>query len=244
MILAVLAVVTATFQPPAPKVGDLITVEFAEPVELEQKAGYEIVEQSGKKAVVRTFEPKPFALEGVTGRVRFRNLVIPVGSVLQKNDDLKPAPLAPPREVPYPRRPFIAIGIAAVAALAAWALVWWLSRRRANVVTEPILAPDERFRRALVSLRKETAGQRWARLADETRRFLAATRPEFPQDLTTSELVPMLSPEESVVAEILQQGDLEKFSTRGAEPRDFNAIADRALVLAEKKPEPEEASAA
>lgn len=238
MILAALAVVTATFQPPAPKVGDLITVEFQAPVRLEQAAGVEIVRQDGRRAVLRTFQPKPFVLSGVTGSVQFTNLVIPVGSVLRKNDDLTPAPLVPPRKVAYPRAPFVAIAVAALCAVLAWAAVWWRLRRRREMVSAPVLAPDERFRRAVLSLRDAGAAQKWARLADETRIFLASTRPDLPTDLTTSELVPRLDPGEDVVVEILRQGDLEKFSTRGPEPRDFHEVASRALLLAERVQEP------
>jgi hypothetical protein len=237
MILAALAVVTATFQPPAPKVGDLITVEFRQPVQLEQAAGYEIVSQSGNRAIVRTFEPKPFALSGVTGDVRFRNLVIPVGSVLKKNDDLVPAPLVPPLKGEAPREPFLAIAIAFLSAAIIWFAVWWRSRRR-TAVDVPVLAPDERFRRAVFELRQRPAGQRWAVLADETRRFLAATRPELRDDLTTSELVPRLRRDEEVVVEILRQGDLEKFSAHGPEPRDFDSVAEHALELARPPEEP------
>ena len=63
---------------------------------LDPSPSYEIVQQSGSSAVVRTFRPVPFTLSGTVGDVRFQNLVIPVRSVLKRNDDLKPAPLTPP----------------------------------------------------------------------------------------------------------------------------------------------------
>ena len=234
MILAILAVVSATLQPAHPKVGDLITVRFERPVTLDAAKDYEVVSRAGNSVVLRTFLPKPFVLSGVTGNVRFTNLIVPVGSVLQKNDELTPAPLVPPREVPYPREPFIAIAVAALVAIAAWAAVWWRSRRKVEAVQpEPLLAPEERYRRAVLSLREDPSQPlRWARLADETRRYLAATRPHLPADLTTSELVPRLGEPERVVVDILRQGDREKFSPWGAEAVDFEDVANRALELA------------
>ena len=250
MILAILAVVSATLQPAQPKVGDLITVQFQAPVTLDAAQDFEVVSRSGNKVVLRTFLPKPFVLSGVTGNVRFTNLIVPVGTVLQKNDQLTPAPLAPPREVPYPREPFIAIAIAALAAIAAWAAVWWRSRRQQEVIAPvPLLAPDERFRRAVLSLREDPSQpQRWARLADETRAYLAATRPHLPSDLTTSELVPRLGEPERVVEVILHMGDVEKFAPdaggaaaasaaedaggRPSTETDFDDVANRALELA------------
>lgn len=234
MILALLALVTATFQPPAPKVGDLITIEFAAPVTLDASPEYEVVSRSGNRVVVRTFLPKPFALSGVTGNVRFRNLQVPVQSVLAPNDQLKPAPLVPPREVPYPRAPFFAIAIAALCALAAWLAVWRRSKRTAAVLpSQPLLAPEERFRRAVLALREDPSqSKRWAKLADETRAYLAATRPQLRSDLTTTELVPRLSEHDRIVVDILRQGDREKFSPWGAESTDFDEVANQALELA------------
>ena len=231
MILAVLAVVTATFQPPAPTVGDPITIRFEQPVRLDPSPSYEIVQQSGTTVVIRTFRPVPFALSGTAGDVRFRNLIVPVRSVLKRNDDLKPAPLTPPVAAPYPRVPFIAIGIAALCALAAWAAVWWLATRPQREVV-PALTPDERFRHAVLALRNNPSHpRRWAALADATRVFLATTRSHLGSELTTSEVVPRLRDHEGVVREILGQGDMEKFSPWGAQPRDFDDIATRSLHL-------------
>jgi hypothetical protein len=184
--------------------------------------------------VVRTFLPKPFALSGVTGEVRFRNLQVPVQSVLAPNDQLTPAPLVPPRKVPYPRAPFIAIGIAALCALAVWFALWRRSKKSAAVVpSQPLLAPEERFRRAVLALREDPSqAKRWARLADETRAYLAATRPQLRSDLTTTELVPRLREDDRIVVDILRQGDREKFSPWGAEPVDFDEVATQALELA------------
>lgn len=223
MILAILAVVTATIQPASPSVGDRITIDFSQPVRIEASPDYEIVSQSGKRAVVRTFVPKPFVLRGV-------NIRVPVKSVLAPKDDLKPAPLAAPRAVPYPREPFLAIALAALCALAAWIVVWMRSREREEIVV-PAMSAGERFRRAVLALRATSRAQRWSALADETRSYLAATRPGLGKELTTSELLPRLTEEERIVDEILRQGDLEKFSPWGAGDASFEEIAEGALGL-------------
>jgi len=233
MILAalLLATVTATFNPPQPKVGDLITIDFAAPVTLDQSQDFEVVSRQGNRVVVRTFAPKPFVLSGVVGgNVRFTNLIVPVGSVLKQGDDLKPAPLVPPVAIPYARAPFIAIAIAAACALLAWAAVWWRSKRKELVAPRIVIAPDERFRRAVLALRENDAHpNRWAALADETRSYLAATRPRLGSDLTTTELLPRLAEEERVVADILHAGDYEKFSPYGTPVASFDDVATRAL---------------
>lgn len=230
MILALLAVVTATFQPAAPTVGDRIVIDFPAAVVLDVSKDYELVEQQGKRVVVRTFQPKPFALSGTMGRVRFQNLVVPVRTVLKPQDDLKPAPLRPPQHVAYPRAPFITISIAALVALIAWIAVWFFSRARKTKPAAPPMPVDERFRRAVLAAKAER--ERWAALADATRAYLAATRPQYGSDLTTTELVARLREEERIVQSILRQGDLEKFSLAGAEPEDFDDVAARALRLA------------
>lgn len=230
----VFAAVTATIQPPSPKVGDLITLDFAEPVTLDASRDFEIVTRTEKRVIVRTFQPKPFVVHGTAGTVRFDDLVIPVGSVLAPDDPMTPAPLAPPVEVPYPRAPFIAIALAALVAIATWALVWWRSKRDALApLTRPELTPERRFRDAVLALRTNSAHpRRWAALADETRAYLAATR-HLGKELTTTELVPLLAEHDAIVADILHHGDFEKFAPRGTPRAEFEDVAQRALALAE-----------
>lgn len=242
MILAIAAIVSATFQPAAPTVGDRIVVQFQAPVRLEASESYEIVEQQGSRAVVRSFQPKPFSLRGTAGGVRFENLVVPMKSVLQPKDDLKPAPLVPPRPVAYPRAPFYAIGIAALVAVLAWLAAWWASKRKIATI-EPAVPADVRFRKTVEALRANRARRfRWADLADATRVYLAATRPDHGTELTTAELLRRLSPDDAaIIRDILRQGDLEKFSPWGAPARDFDALATQALELARV---PEEAEVA
>ena len=234
-MILILALVTATLQPAQPAVGDRITITFPAPVVLDASPSYSIVESSGGRVVLQTFEPKPFVVSGRMGSTRFRDMRVPVRSVLKEGDDMTPAPLAPPRPVAYPIGPWIAIGVAALCAIAAWAAVWWKARRKKLVPVAPPMPAEERFRRAVLALRANPArAQRWALLATETRAFLAATRPDLGSDLTTSELIPRLGEEAALVREILRQGDLEKFSLRGAPPRDFDELAAKALELAVK----------
>lgn len=233
-VALVLAAITATAHPSPAKVGDLITLEFAAPVTLDASPDFEVVSRQGTHVVVRTFQPRPFAVSGTTGGTRFRNLRVPVTSVLKQNDPLTPAPLAPPVDVPYPRGPFIALAIAALLAAATWFAVRWRSRHVATA-SEPVpaLAPDERYRRAILALRGNRAHpRRWADLADETRAFLAATRPALGKELTTTEIVARLAEEDRVVEDILRYGDIEKFAPSGTSPlAEFDAVAQQALTL-------------
>lgn len=232
-MIFLLLVVTATFQPAQPTVGDLIAIEFRRPVVLDTSPHYEIVSQVGNRVVVRTFEPKPFALSGRTGDVRFRNLVVPVRSVLEPGDDLQPAPLRPPHPVAYPRLPAIAIGIATFVAAAAWLAAWLLVRRkRAAAVAEEPMDPVERFRKAVAS------SNSWAALADATRIYLASLSPHLGVELTTTQLLARVDAQHiGRVATILRQGDLEKFSPWGPPAADFEAIANSALSLIPEEPE-------
>jgi hypothetical protein len=142
--------------------------------------------------------------------------------VLQANDKLDPAPLKPPRTEKYPRAPFMAMAIAAAAAIAAWVAVILLARRR-TPMPAVVVDPTEQFRTGVAAARG------WADLADATRRYLAATDPRLGSELTTREL--LARNDDPTVAEILRQGDLQKFSPWGAAPGDFAALARRALEL-------------
>jgi len=224
-MIPILLLLTATFRPPAPTVGDLITIDFKRPVVINPSPQYEIVSQRGSRVVIRTFEPKPFAISGRTGDVAFRNMLVPVRSVLAPKDNLTPAPLKPPLAEPYPRLPFLLMGIAALMAIGAWIAVVKLDRREA--IVEPVVPPIERFRASVAAARN------WSQLADAVREYLAATT------LTTTELLGRT--DSATVGEILRQGDLEKFSPWGAKPADLAALKRRALELI---PEEEEEVAA
>ena len=235
-LLALTLALTVSVSPPQPKVGDPIAITFPAPVVLDASKQYEVVEHKGNVVVIRTFEPRELSLSGTTGIVRFRNLKVPMTSVLRPGDDLTPAPLAPPRpaEIEWLKWSAIALGI--LLALLMLFLLWRRLRKKKKKPEAPPLpqlTPEERFRAAVLALRTDPSHKtRWAALADETRRYLAATRPRFSSDLTTTELVPRLDERERVVEEILRQGDLEKFSQRGAADRQFDEVADRVLELA------------
>lgn len=238
---------TATFRPAAPTVGDLITIDFQHPVALDASPSFEIVSQKGSRVVIRTFEPKPVALSGVSGGIRFRNLVVPVRSVLGPKDKLEPAPLRPPVSEPMPRAPWIAIGAAALVAAAAWAAVIALARSRSKAlaVEEIFVEPAERFRATVASLRADASQRdRWASLADATRLYLSTLSPHLGIELTTSQLLPRVDARHvPAISQILRQGDLEKFSPWGAPAADFDAIAERALELIPVVREDEEVAA-
>ena len=217
-MIPLLLLVTATFRPPAPTVGDLITIEFKQPVRLDPSPQFEIVSQMGRRVVVRTFQPRPFAISGRTGDVLFRNMTVPVRSVLKPKDTLAPAPLKPPKSEPYPWLPFVYICVVAVVAIRAWIAVWLLAKRAAEARTpKPAIPPAERFRAAVAAARN------WAELADAVREYIGVTT------LTTTEALARNSSE--LLDEILRQGDLEKFSPWGPPAGDLRVLKRRALEL-------------
>jgi hypothetical protein len=231
MIAAILlTLVTATFRPAAPTVGDPIAIDFPAPVVLDKSPDFEIVSQRGAHVVVRTFEAKPFVLSGRMGDAAFTNLVVPVRSVLKEKDAMAPAPLIAPRREAFPRGVMIAIAIAVL--LAAGLVIAVVKRKKKPIEVAAEVPPAERFRRIVMELRDdEDAPRRWARLADALRDYLAATD-GVGRELTTSEVVARMQSE--VVARALRHGDLEKFSPWGTSG-DFGAVADEALRLV---PEP------
>lgn len=228
MMIPILLVVTASFRPAKPTVGDLITIRFDKPVILDRSPAYELVQQSGNTVVIRSFRPHSFPISGHVGAVPFRNMVVPMRSVLKPGDKMEPAPLKPPRQEPYPRGPFIAIAIAALAAIAAWTAA--ALRRRPEVEAKPARSPADQLRATVAELRRDpNAARRWAKLADAVREYLAASS-NISRDLTTTEVVSILNA--PALHEVLHQGDLEKFSPWGPKPADFDDVAQRALEAA------------
>ena len=222
-MIPILLLVTATFRPAAPTVGDPITIDFRKPVLLDKSPRYEIISQHGSRVVIRTFEPRPFPISGKTGDIAFRNMIVPVRSVLQPRDNLAPAPLKPPIREPYPALPFVLIAAAALMAVAAWSAVVVLERRAAAArIPELAIPPAERFRAAVA------ASRNWSQLANALREYLAATT-NLSRDLTTTEVIARGS--SPTIVEILRQGDLEKFSPWGPRAGDLRALANRALEL-------------
>ncbi len=245
-MLTILLIVTATFRPAQPTVGDRITIEFPASVQLDASPHYEIVSRQGSRVVVRTFEPGPLVLGGVEGGTRFDNLVLPVRSVLKPLDDLKPAPLKPPRTPPQPRGPLAAIALAALVAVVAWTAAFLLARSSRPVAAVPV-APAELFlRRVRELLDDRSVVTRWASLADATRAYVSCRG--FGSELTTRQLLVEIESRApdclAVVRDILRQGDLEKFSPWGAPSGDFEAVAENALRLPESlEPAPAEQEA-
>lgn len=220
--------ISATFHPVKPTVGDPISIDFPQAVTLDASRDFEVLVHTQKHYVIRTFEPKPLPLSGVAGDVRFRNLIVPVRSVLGPKDAQAPSPLKPPHPLPSPMLPLILIAAAALAAIAAWLVVWWHARLK-RVVPQVVLAPAEQFRVALD--RARTSPQRWAALADAVRAYLGQRG--YGAELTTSQLIPLLPQEHELIADILRRGDYEKFSPWGALDGDFDALAARAPAIVE-----------
>jgi hypothetical protein len=207
-------------------VGDPVTIELPKgQVVLQPSADYEVVSRSGNRLTVRTFQPAPFTVKGTSGGQPFAR-TIEVRSVLNQGDDLVPAPLVPPREGKEPWLPWVLIALAAVAAIVAWGLVA-RRRPRAIKVVEASLTAEQRFEEAVRAA--AASSQRWARLADALRDYLSAVA-ELPLDLTTTQL--LARTENPTIAEVLREGDLEKFSPWGARRTDFDEVARRALELA------------
>jgi hypothetical protein len=229
MLGPLLFLLVTTFEPPHPTVGDPITIQFAVPTVVGRSADYEIVSRQSKSVVIRSFVPHTIAVTGrsADGPV---SVMIPIHSVLKPDDKLEPAPLKPPKAEPWPGAPFIAIGIAAFAAIAIWAAVIFLARRRLPV-QQIVVVPADAFRAKVAGLRDDTrAAMRWAQLAGAVRSYLAAVRPDLGVELTTSEVLPRLGSQTNV-EHILRQGDLEKFSPWGAEAADFDEVAAAALEI-------------
>src|SRR5947209_13731824 len=160
---ALLFLLITTFQPAKPSVGDPVTITFASPTAVEASADYEVVSRNGNSVVIRSFVPHTITVNGraADGPV---SMMIPIHSVLKPDDKLEPAPLKPPTPEPWPPLPFVAIGIAALAAIAAWATVLMLAKHR---VATPhiVMVPSDEFLRSVRGLRAD-APKRWAALAD------------------------------------------------------------------------------
>jgi hypothetical protein len=221
-----LLVLVTMFHPARATVGDPVTIEFAAPTVVDASPDYEVISRAGNSVVIRTFVPHTITVTGHSAEGPV-SVVIPIHSVLKPDDKLEPTPLKPPIPEPWPRLPFIAIGIAALAAIAAWTAVVILAKRR---VAKPqiVIVPADAFRARVMALRTSDR-MRWANLADAVRAYLAAVRTDLGAELTTSELLARI--EDVSVAQILRQGDLEKFSPWGAAPANFDDAIKSALAI-------------
>jgi hypothetical protein len=236
-----LLILITMFHPVRATVGDPITIDFPAPTTVDASSDYEVISRAGNSVVIRTFVPHTITVTGrsADGPV---SVMIPVHSVLKPDDKLEPAPLKPPRPEPWPRLPFIAIGAAALTAIALWTAVVILAKRH---VSKPhiVIVPAEAFRSRVLALRTSNR-MRWASLADAVRAYLAAVRTDLGAELTTSEVLaridegiagepPAVQPpsRRRYVGEILRQGDLEKFSPWGAAPANFDEAVNHALEI-------------
>jgi len=261
-VLALLLVVSGSVQyaPDSPTIGDLITITYPDPgegkVSLLPDDSYEVVSVEGNKAVVRTFRPGTLHVVAeilTPGQQTQRHAVdIEVRSVLAENDDLQPAPLVLPKQLAQNTTPLWAIGLAAAAALIAWALLYALSRRLRTESDEeqawkidPAAAFLERLNRIS---RLPDEEERWRQLADSTRWLLPTVDPALGRELTTSEILERMRSRRaddgvvSLVDRILHGGDWAKFSPFGA-PHDASAsVIHAARELARLVPPREEAA--
>jgi hypothetical protein len=241
--LLLAAVLTVTRTPPAPTIGDVVSLAFPAEVRditFDDREGLEIVSCDANRAVLRIFRVGPMGLQGYLTyadgrRVRFHSLEIPVQSVLKAGDSEKPSPLAPPVPLPDDRRPWIAVAWAAGAALLAWtALVLFKRRRPALSVTT---SPGEELLAALeAAARLADRDARLIAAADAVRRFLDGVG-AAPRALTSGELATVLREHAvagravEIVEHLLRAADAAKFSPWGAEIDDDRAIVSQAGAL-------------
>lgn len=230
---------------PGPTVGDPIALDLdlrpGERVELEPVDGIEVVEHTGNGLIVRGFRPGPATLDlvvtGENGATRKLSRVIEVASVLHEDDDLEPAPLAPPVPLPPNRRAWAAIGVAALAATFVWLQLLW-APRRGSVESRPSLSAAEELLRVIERVRRMSpSDERFATLSNASRKFLFRVDQRLGRELTSSELVDRLSgrfPEWLIsdVRDILSEGDYAKFSPWGGRASRFDSIVRGASDLA------------
>ena len=80
-MIPILLLITATFHPAQPTIGDPIVIDFQRPVVLDRAPEYDILSTRGSRVIIRTFEPRPFPISGRVGNVVFRNMVVPIRTV-------------------------------------------------------------------------------------------------------------------------------------------------------------------
>lgn len=239
------AVLQVTRTPPAPTIGDTVSIAFptdVREVTFDDREGLEIVSREGNRAVVRIFRVGPMSLQGYLThadgrRVRFHSLEIPVHSVLKAGDSENPSPLAPPLALPDDRRPWIAVACAAGAALIAWTVLLLLKRRRpARAATA---SPGDELLAALeAAARLANRDARLIAAAEAVRRFLDGVG-AAPRALTSGELATLLREHAvsgravEIVEQLLCAADAAKFSPWGSEIEDDRAIMSQAGAIRE-----------
>ncbi|MEO8215830.1 MAG: hypothetical protein ABI718_01990 [Acidobacteriota bacterium] len=256
LLLTILLTTLSVRQHPAsPSVGDPITLEYqlapGQRLTLRPSPDFEIVSSGDRSFVVRAFQTGKFIPEGMVSgpsekRERVRGPLVTIRSVLAKDDQLKPAPLHPPVPLPRNRAADVALAAAAIAAMAAWACVALLSRRRGSgSVQASRLSPDEEFFETLQALRDAADNpQLLIAVADASRRYLSRVEERWGRELTTFELLGQAGgalPEHTLrsLRHILTAADLEKFSPWGSRVSGFRQFVEEARgILIPKKEEP------
>lgn len=243
LILAAVLQVTRT--PPAPTIGDTVSVTFpadVREVTFDDREGLEIISRDGNRAVLRIFRVGPMGLQGYLThadgrRLRFHSLEIPVQSVLKAGDSENPSPLAPPLPLPDDRRPWIAVACAAGAALIAWTALLFFKRRR-PAMTAPASAGDELLAALEAAARLANRDARLIAAAEAVRRFLDGVG-AAPRALTSGELATVLREHAvagravEIVEQLLRAADAAKFSPWGSEIEDDRAIMSQAGAIRE-----------
>lgn len=235
--------------PKQPTVGDLITLKFDlapdESLRLDHTDRYEVVSQLGGTVVIRSFQPGKFT---VVGKIRSpkgertEKKDVTIASVLAPKDNLKPAPLEPPWPLPANHAATVALVIAAVAAVGAWAAVVWMARRMPVEEAPAVFSVSalEEFQRGLERVRRMPHGDaRLIALSEITRSFLSRIEPPLGRELTTTEVADVLrarmvpEPTRATVREILDEGDFAKFSGWGGRDERFDDVASHASGVVE-----------
>lgn len=240
--LAFLLLFTVPTRPAQPTIGDLVTIDFSQQgnaVFLDPlPPGVELVSKNETRITLRVFTTGTIRLGGVVNRgdhaIRFRNLPIEVKSVLRADDDLKPAPLVPPRPLPAQRLPWLMIAAAALLAAGAWMFLLTGRRgvaARAKIVEDELLAllrswPSEGVDDAFL-----------AQLSDATKRYVSSRDPRVAESMTTREILSRLGDERAAgaLADILQVGDQAKFAPWGAGTVDASLLREEAKTVAEER---------
>lgn len=230
---------------PGPAVGDPIPLDLelrqGERVELESTEFVELLQQEAGSVIVRGFRPGThplrFTATAEDGSTREIISAIEISSVLHPDDDLEPAPLAPPVPLEPNRTAWVAIGIAAVGAVIVWLSLLWMPRSRKITAPRGISAAEELMQTIERVKRMPPSDQRFAELSDAARQFLARVDPRLGRELTTTEVVGRLSdhfPEWIIVdvRDVLSEGDYAKFSPWGGRSARFDSILKEAADLA------------
>ncbi len=148
--LLLIAVVAQGQGVTGPTVGDPIELDLGlkpgERAELETLDAVELLDQLEGRVIVRGFEPGTHALRftatDAAGNTRQITGAVEIASVLHPDDDLEPAPLAPPLPFDQNHAAWIAIGIVAAGAGCSLALSVLGAASQSNPARQPASLPQ------------------------------------------------------------------------------------------------------